>query len=46
MNPNEFVAEDAALWFGELGYAIRHEPRTAPGEKREVMLRIRKRALR
>jgi len=30
---NESIVEDAALeWFGELGYAIGHGPRFAPGE--------------
>lgn len=30
---NESIVEDAALtWFGELGYAIGHGPRLAPGE--------------
>lgn len=31
---NESIVEDAALtWFGELGYAIGHGPRLAPGER-------------
>jgi type I restriction enzyme, R subunit len=34
MSLNESIVEDAALeWFGELGYAIGHEPLIAPGEK-------------
>jgi hypothetical protein len=29
----ESIVEDAALtWFGELGYAVGHGPRMAPGE--------------
>jgi hypothetical protein len=29
---NESTLEDAALtWFGELGYAVAHEPHLAPG---------------
>ena len=29
----ESIVEDAALtWFGELGYAVGHGPRLAPGE--------------
>ena len=30
---NESIVEDAALeWFGEMGYAVGHGPRIAPGE--------------
>ena len=30
---NESIVEDADLtWFGELGYAIGHEPHIVPGE--------------
>ncbi len=30
---NESTVDDAALaWFGELGYAVGHGPRMAPGE--------------
>ena len=33
MHLNESIVEDAALpWFGELGYAVGHEPQLAPGE--------------
>jgi type I restriction enzyme R subunit len=33
MSLNESHVENAALeWFGELGYAVRHGPRLAPGE--------------
>lgn len=33
MSLNESIVEDAALeWFGELGYAVGHGPRLAPGE--------------
>ena len=33
MSLNESIVEDAALgWFGELGYAIGHGPKMAPGE--------------
>ncbi len=33
MSLNESIVEDAALtWFGELGYAVGHGPRIAPGE--------------
>jgi type I restriction enzyme R subunit len=33
MSLNESIVEDAALeWFGELGYAVGHEPQLAPGE--------------
>ena len=33
MTFNESTVEDAALaWFGELGYAVAHAPRLAPGE--------------
>ena len=32
MTFNESTVEDAALtWFGELGYAVAHEPHLAPG---------------
>ena len=30
---NESIIEDTALtWFGELGYAVGHEPHLAPGK--------------
>ena len=30
---NESIVEEAALeWFGDLGYAVGHEPHLAPGE--------------
>jgi type I restriction enzyme R subunit len=33
MTLTESIVEDAALtWFGELGYAVGHEPQMAPGE--------------
>jgi len=33
MTLNESIVEDAALeWFGELGYAVGHEPHIAPSE--------------
>ena len=33
MSLSESIVEEAALtWFGELGYAIGHEPHLAPGE--------------
>lgn len=33
MSLNESIVEDAALtWFGELGYAVGHGPKLAPGE--------------
>ncbi|HVR35535.1 MAG TPA: hypothetical protein VMS21_06745 [Methylomirabilota bacterium] len=33
MSLAESIVEDAALeWFGELGYAVGHGPRLAPGE--------------
>lgn len=33
MSLNESIVEDAGLeWFGELGYAVGHGPKMAPGE--------------
>jgi len=33
MSLNESIVEETALtWFGELGYAVGHEPQLAPGE--------------
>lgn len=33
MSLNESINEDAALeWFGDLAYAVGHEPQLTPGE--------------
>jgi len=41
MSLNEAIVEDAALtWFGELGYAVGHGPKLAPGDHERGLWRL------